>query len=196
MLSPSKSPGRFSRRSRQRGAVGIGLILLMVSMVLFLAMAVDTGRLYMEKRKLQKQADLAALSLGRSACYIDGSTEAKEQALITKVKDNLKANGFTEASNLTVEFGTAQIKTVNKGGKEWKEWDFNSASTSVKSASKVTISKTVPGSLISQLYNPNDVTLSASAAVYKTTNVEFGVGSKLVDVNPDSFKDSNNSILG
>ncbi|MEL6116486.1 pilus assembly protein TadG-related protein [Photobacterium sp. SP02] len=184
MLSPSKSPGRFSRRSRQRGAVGIGLILLMVSMVLFLAMAVDTGRLYMEKRKLQKQADLAALSLGRSACYIDGINN--KDALETLVKQNLAANGFdTTASNPTIEFGAAQIAG--------NEWEFEPASTTVKSAGRVTISKTVPGSLISQLYNPNDVTLSASAAVYKTTNVEFGVGSKLIDTN---FKDSANSILG
>lgn len=184
MLSTSRSPGRFSRLSRQRGAVGVGLILLMVSMVLFLAMAVDTGRLYMEKRKLQKQADLAALSLGRSACYIDGINN--KDTLETLVKQNLAANGFdTSASNPTIEFGAAQISG--------NEWEFEPASTTVKSAGRVTISKTVPGSLISQLYNPNDVTLSASAAVYKTTNVEFGVGSKLIDTN---FKDSTNSILG
>ncbi|MEI8593539.1 pilus assembly protein TadG-related protein [Photobacterium sp. Hal280] len=177
MLSPSRSPGRFARRSRQRGAVGIGLILLMVSMVLFLAMAVDTGRLYMEKRKLQKQADLAALSLGRSACYIDGINN--KEALETLVKQNLAANGFdTTASNPTIEFGAAQI-TGN-------EWQFEPASTVVKSAGRVTLSKTVPGSLISQLYNPNDVTLSASAAVYKRMSVGFGVGSSTARLNPDA----------
>ncbi|WP_027250682.1 pilus assembly protein TadG-related protein [Photobacterium halotolerans] len=181
MLSPSRSPGRFARRSRQRGAVGIGLILLMISMVLFLAMAVDTGRLYMEKRKLQKQADLAALSLGRSACYIDGINN--KDALETLVKQNLAANGFdTSASNPTIEFGAAQI-TGN-------QWQFEPASTAVKSAGRVTISKTVPGSLISQLYNPNDVTLSASAAVYKRMSVGFGVGSRTIDV------DLTNSVLG
>ncbi|WP_120512619.1 pilus assembly protein TadG-related protein [Photobacterium salinisoli] len=179
MLSPSRSPGRFSRLSRQRGAVGIGLILLMVSMVLFLAMAVDTGRLYMEKRKLQKQADLAALSLGRSACYIDGINN--KEALETLVKQNLAANGFdTTASNPTIEFGAAQISG--------NEWQFEPASTAVKSAGRVTLSKTVPGSLISQLYNPNDVTLSASAAVYKQISVEFGVGSGLVNIDLDSEK--------
>ncbi|MGB7995834.1 MAG: pilus assembly protein TadG-related protein [Photobacterium halotolerans] len=181
MLSPSRSPGRSSRISRQRGAVGIGLILLMVSMVLFLAMAVDTGRLYMEKRKLQKQADLAALSLGRSACYIDGINN--KDALETLVKQNLAANGFdTTASNPTIEFGAAQIAG--------NEWQFEPASTAVKSAGRVTISKTVPGSLISQLYNPNDVTLSASAAVYKRMSVGFGIGSRAVDV------DLTNSVLG
>ncbi|KKC99460.1 pilus assembly protein TadG-related protein [Photobacterium halotolerans] len=181
MLSPSRSPGRYSRISRQRGAVGIGLILLMVSMVLFLAMAVDTGRLYMEKRKLQKQADLAALSLGRSACYIDGINN--KEALETLVKQNLAANGFdTTASNPTIEFGAAQI-TGN-------QWQFEPASTAVKSAGRVTLSKTVPGSLISQLYNPNDVTLSASAAVYKRMSVGFGIGSRAIDV------DLTNSVLG
>ncbi|MBD8513488.1 hypothetical protein IFO68_12480 [Photobacterium sp. CAU 1568] len=181
MLSPSRSPGRFSRISRQRGAVGVGLILLMVSMVLFLAMAVDTGRLYMEKRKLQKQADLAALSLGRSACYIDGINN--KDTLETLVKQNLAANGFdTTASNPTIEFGAAQIAG--------NEWEFEPASTTVKSAGRVTISKTVPGSLISQLYNPNDVTLSASAAVYKQVSVEFGVGSSAVNVG------LTNSVLG
>lgn len=177
MLSPSRSPGRYSRISRQRGAVGIGLILLMVSMVLFLAMAVDTGRLYMEKRKLQKQADLAALSLGRSACYIDGINN--KEALETLVKQNLAANGFdTTASNPTIEFGAAQISG--------NQWQFEPASTAVKSAGRVTLSKTVPGSLISQLYNPNDVTLSASAAVYKRMSVGFGVGSSTARLNPDA----------
>jgi len=181
MLSPLRAPGRYSRISRQRGAVGFGLILLMVSMVLFLAMAVDTGRLYMEKRKLQKQADLAALSLGRSACYIDGINN--KDALETLVKQNLAANGFdTTASNPTIEFGAAQISG--------NQWQFEPASTAVKSAGRVTLSKTVPGSLISQLYNPNDVTLSASAAVYKRMSVGFGVGSRTIDV------DLTNSLLG
>lgn len=35
-------------RKRQQGAVGSGLILLMIAMAVFLALAVDTGRLFWE----------------------------------------------------------------------------------------------------------------------------------------------------
>ncbi|QUJ69756.1 hypothetical protein KDD30_23860 (plasmid) [Photobacterium sp. GJ3] len=177
MLRSSGSFHRLSSQSRQRGAVGAGLILLMFSMVLFLSLAVDTGRLYMEKRQLQKQADLAALSLGRGACYIDGVNN--KEALDTLVKQNLAANGFdTDTQNPIIEYGVAQINS--------NQWDFDPTSTKVQSAGKVTISKTVPASLITQITRSGDVTLSASAAVYKRMSVGFGIGSSTARLSPNA----------
>ncbi|MDO6708773.1 pilus assembly protein TadG-related protein [Photobacterium sp. 1_MG-2023] len=184
MLGSSGSFHRLSSQSRQRGAVGAGLILLMLSMVLFLSLAVDTGRLYMEKRQLQKQADLAALSLGRGACYIDGSNETKKQTLIAQAKSNLQQNGFDpDANQYDVTFGAASIDQAQS------QWTFDS-SNAVKSAGKVTLSKTIPASIIAQALNDDDVTLSASATVMKRMSVGFGIGSRTVDV------DLTNSVLG
>src|SRR5471032_259632 len=47
--------------ARQRGAIGLmGAVTLGVAL-LFLLLVVDSGRLYLEKRKLQRVADTAAL---------------------------------------------------------------------------------------------------------------------------------------
>lgn len=178
------SGDQWSSMARQRGAVGPGLILLMISMVLFLSLAVDTGRLYMEKRQLQKQADLAALSLSRSGCYLDGSTEDKAQALITQMKGNLKNNGFDpDANEYEVLFGAASINQADS------RWEFD-PDNSVKSAGKVTLTKTVPASLLTQMTSDERVTLSASATVMKRMSVGFGVGSRTIDVG------LTNSVLG
>ncbi|GAB6260976.1 pilus assembly protein TadG-related protein [Photobacterium sp. R1] len=178
------SGDQWSSMARQRGAVGPGLILLMISMVLFLSLAVDTGRLYMEKRQLQKQADLAALSLSRSGCYLDGSTEDKAQALITLMKGNLKNNGFDpDANEYEVLFGAASINQADS------RWEFD-PDNSVKSAGKVTLTKTVPASLLTQMTSDERVTLSASATVMKRMSVGFGVGSRTIDVG------LTNSVLG
>ncbi|KDM90124.1 pilus assembly protein TadG-related protein [Photobacterium galatheae] len=178
------SGGQGASMSRQRGAVGPGLILLMISMVLFLSLAVDTGRIYMEKRQLQKQADLAALSLSRSGCYLDGSTDEKAQALITQIKSNLQDNGFDpDANQYEVLFGAASLNQTDS------RWEFD-PDNAVKSAGKVTLKKTVPASILTQIASGENVTLSASATVMKRMNVGFGVGSRTIDV------DLTNSVLG
>ena len=51
----------MSKLNRQHGAVVIMTAGFMMLAVLFLALVVDTGRLYMEKRNLQRVADLAAI---------------------------------------------------------------------------------------------------------------------------------------
>ena len=47
--------------SSQRGAIGLTSAALLILLVLFLALTVDSGRLYLEKSNLQRIADLAAL---------------------------------------------------------------------------------------------------------------------------------------
>ncbi|UXI02194.1 pilus assembly protein TadG-related protein [Photobacterium sp. TY1-4] len=148
---------------------------LTVAMAAFLALAIDTGRLFMEKRRLQQQADLAALSLGRYGCYIDGAND--QAALIARVKENLAANGFDPDENdYELTFGTAAINA------EENQWEFSvdELESQTQSAAKVRINKTVPASLLS---TGETVTLGAAANVFKRTRVEFGVGTTLVDVN-------------
>lgn len=52
------SPGL---RCRQRGAIGLMAALTLGLALVFLLLVVDSGRLYLEKRKLQGIADMAAL---------------------------------------------------------------------------------------------------------------------------------------
>ncbi|MDO9620404.1 MAG: pilus assembly protein TadG-related protein, partial [Moraxellaceae bacterium] len=59
--------------SSQRGAVVIMTAGFMLLGVLFLALAVDTGRLYMEKRNLQRVADVVALELASTEWCANGA---------------------------------------------------------------------------------------------------------------------------
>ena len=45
----------------QRGVIAISAAVMMLALIAFLALTVDAGRLFLTKRTLQKQADLAAL---------------------------------------------------------------------------------------------------------------------------------------
>ena len=47
----------------QRGVIAIASAVMMIALLAFLAITIDTGRLFLEKRTLQSQADLAALEL-------------------------------------------------------------------------------------------------------------------------------------
>ena len=49
--------------ARQRGAIGLMGAMTLGVALLFLLLVVDSGRLYLEKRKLQRVADTAALEV-------------------------------------------------------------------------------------------------------------------------------------
>jgi Flp pilus assembly protein TadG len=76
---------RFRRRlTGEHGASAVLLALLMVPLLGFAAIAVDVGKLYAEKAKLQVAADAAALAVAadcaRGAC---GDMQATAQTLVT-----------------------------------------------------------------------------------------------------------------
>ena len=64
-------------RDRQRGAFSMLSAATLVMAILFLALVIDSGRLYLEQRNLQKLADTAALeSISRLAsgnCSLDSA---------------------------------------------------------------------------------------------------------------------------
>ena len=163
-------------RARQRGAIGLSATLLMLSVVLLAAVSIDSARLYLAKRTLQAQADLAALAMSRSSCYIDGVNN--ETALRQLVLTNLQANGFTGTP--TISFGNARIDASH--------WQYSSGGSD-QSAGRVTLTEEVPASLLAGGVFGEDIRLSASATVLKRLNVGFSMGSGLVDV------DLTNSLL-
>ncbi len=52
---------QFCGPARQRGAIGLMAALTLTLALAFMLLVVDTGRLYLEKRSLQRVADMAAL---------------------------------------------------------------------------------------------------------------------------------------
>ncbi|MFL9709867.1 TadG family pilus assembly protein [Methylobacillus sp. Pita1] len=55
---------RKTSKKNQQGAIGLFGVLTLMMAVLFVAVAVDSGRMWMEKRKLQNIADMAAIAAG------------------------------------------------------------------------------------------------------------------------------------
>ncbi len=51
--------------ARQRGAIGLMAVITLGLALLMLLLVVDSGRLYLEQRKLQRIADMAARAHGR-----------------------------------------------------------------------------------------------------------------------------------
>ncbi|MFT5033260.1 MAG: putative membrane protein, partial [Bacteroidia bacterium] len=90
---------------RQRGAIAIMAASMLTAVLLFTALAVDTGRLYLEKRNLQQQADIAALEAAQLYCSGFDSIATVEAS----IKAALLSSGFdadNAANSLTVGLGT------------------------------------------------------------------------------------------
>ncbi|WP_252091840.1 pilus assembly protein TadG-related protein [Pseudomonas sp. MWU13-3659] len=59
--------------ARQQGAIGLMAALTMGLALLFMLLSVDSGRLYLEQRKLQRIADMAALEAAEHSASCNGS---------------------------------------------------------------------------------------------------------------------------
>ncbi|WP_442499183.1 pilus assembly protein TadG-related protein [Methylobacter sp. sgz302048] len=163
--------------ARQRGAIGIlGASVLLLS-VLFTALAVDTGRLMLEQRRLQKIADMAALD-GARALSCSGDT-----AVNAAVSQSAELNNHT-GDILDVELGD----TLTQGGVRVfsapKDPDLPEAVRVIAGDTNVAASIVAGG------WFGNKVNLQATAVAGAPTVGTLSVGSYLARLNTDD------SILG
>ncbi len=98
---------------RQRGAIGLMAAATLAVALVFMLLAVDSGRLYLEKRKLQSIADSAALEAASRGGVCSPSTTANDYAL-----QNAARNGFTvgagdNSRGLTVTCGSLVTNASN-----------------------------------------------------------------------------------
>lgn len=84
-MSHSPTTSRF----HQCGAIGLMGALTLMMAVLFTALAVDSGRLWMQQKKLQVIADIAAIEAARSLGCASGITDA-----LTAAQAAAQNNGF------------------------------------------------------------------------------------------------------
>ncbi|WP_017940222.1 pilus assembly protein TadG-related protein [Zestomonas thermotolerans] len=162
----------------QRGAFSILTTLVLLLVLGFLALALDSGRLYLEKRRLQKVADTAALEaitrlpLGDcSAAPADAQQFASENAL---------RNGFdpdADDRSLAVQC----VTTMSSGGLR------DAVADSHGRAVRVEVQHRVPTSLVMQASSlfspsiPNQITLRARAvAEREEPSASFSVGAQLL----------------
>ncbi|VVP95189.1 hypothetical protein PS918_03613 [Pseudomonas fluorescens] len=97
---------QFRGPARQRGAIGLMAAGTLALALGFTLLVIDSGRLYLEQRKLQRVADTAALE----AVTRDGRCKP-DQTATTYATQSATRNGFTvdADSTLKVSCGTVQI---------------------------------------------------------------------------------------
>ncbi|WP_085630865.1 pilus assembly protein TadG-related protein [Pseudomonas sp. R16(2017)] len=101
---------RFCGPARQRGAIGLMAAATLSLAVVMLLLVVDSGRFYMEQRKLQRVADNAALeAVSRGGTCAGGLTAA---AYATQ---NAARNGFTTDADNTLAATCGTVQTAASG---------------------------------------------------------------------------------
>lgn len=146
-------------RGRQRGAIGLMAALTLSLTVLCMLVVLDSGRLFLEKRSLQRVADMAALeAASRKGTCLTGNTA------VTYANQSATRNGFTvgddgrtlatHCGSLTLDANSRRVFTANSNSTE---------------AIRVVASHSVPRSIaagIGALFDggtPLNIALSATA---------------------------------
>lgn len=172
-------------RTRQRGAIGIMAAATLLLALLCLALVVDTGRLYLEKRKLQRVADMSAMETAAQSglCGVQSATGVQAFALASAQKNGFPADGTLVATLGDVNFDASNTRRQFSPGGQWND------------SVRVVAGRTVPSSLIlnvAKVFGANvspTTTLSATAVARREALGGLSAGSGLASV------DSSNSAL-
>lgn len=185
---------------RQRGVFGLMAVGLMLLMVISVALAIDTGRLYLEQRHMQRVADLAALEAAGAVMLISQVEEDPDgkSALDLAAEAAASRNGHDPSEGereLSLVLGGICVEALEEGGSirvfhrplddpesplPCPEWELN--------ALQVIASHEVPRSLFGSLLGADEITISATAAAYRPQAepyAVFSVGSRLLNVDTD-----------
>lgn len=148
----------FHSHARQRGAIGLMAALTLGLALLFMLLVVDSGRLYMEQRKLQRIADMAALeAAGQHAVCTGTGPQATTLARTAATRNGHDPSNPLVASCGHVPTGADHLRTFT-------------VDASRNEAIRVQVSNTVPTSVAAGVFAlvkgnglPLTSTLSASA---------------------------------
>ncbi|MBG4114922.1 type 4b pilus Flp biogenesis protein TadG [Pseudomonas aeruginosa] len=170
--------------ARQRGAIGILAATTLLLALICLLLVVDTGRLYLEQRNLQRVADVAALESASQGALCGDQSSAQATSF---AKASAMLNGFdadAAGSSLSAEVGGV----LSAGGLR----SFIASASNAAAANEavhVKVTKSVPGSLVANLGglfggggNAN-VDLRAEAVARRRPNATISAGTGLASVN-------------
>ncbi|NNA15413.1 pilus assembly protein TadG-related protein [Pseudomonas lundensis] len=194
MSPPLRGPRLCTLRS-QRGAIGLMAALTLGVVLLFMLLVVDSGRLYLEQRKLQRVADVAVLeAVSRGGnCLATGTTTASTYAIASATR-----NSFTPGSTQTL---SATCGTLVTGSDKLRTF---SADASKSDAIRVIATTVVPTSVAGGLWNlfsngtfgfNTQLTASAVGATGGAPLAALTIRSSLADIN-SSNSPLLNSLVG
>lgn len=143
---------QFHSPTRQRGAIGLMAALTLGLAMLFMLLVLDSGRLYLEQRKLQRVADVAALE----AVTRDGDCLANLTAARYST-ESASRNGLTVANGVTL---TTTCGVLQTGADKLRSF---SPDATKKEAIRVIATRVVPTSIaagVGALFSPGPVSLN------------------------------------
>ncbi|MVW88643.1 hypothetical protein EI969_22325 [Pseudomonas sp. PB101] len=176
---------QFRGPARQRGAIGLMAALTLTMALGFMLLVVDTGRLYLEQRKLQRIADVAALeAVSRNGDCLVPATTAPTYAQASATR-----NGYNAADSMTLNTTCGTLQT---GANNLRAFAVDA---SKKDAVRVIVTHTVPTSIAAGIYalmGPGPVALttqltatavSAPATLPPLAMLTIGSTALVVDAN-------------
>lgn len=195
MSPPLRGPRLCTLRS-QRGAIGLMAAVTLGVVLLFMLLVVDSGRLYLEQRKLQRVADVAVLeAVSRGGnCLATGTTTASTYAIASATR-----NSFTPGSTQTL---SATCGTLVTGSDKLRTF---SADASKSDAIRVIATTVVPTSVAGGLWNlfsngtfglNTQLTASAVGASPSATLAQISIRSTLVPITTNAEAAVLNAVIG
>lgn len=161
------------------------MALVMMSALLFTVLAVDTGRLMIEKRRLQKIADLSAL-YAVNICTCSGTETPDEAAVKQAAQLVASQNGYS--GDLVAEAGAVTLGTTVTSDEGIREFAINP--NQPVTAVRVVTKADYPSSLILPgIMMSSETQLQASAVAIKPIRAGLQIGSFLARL------DTGDSIL-
>ncbi|WP_111462941.1 pilus assembly protein TadG-related protein [Pseudomonas sp. URMO17WK12:I2] len=171
---------------RQRGAFSMLSAATLVMAILFLALVIDSGRLYLEQRNLQKLADTAALeSISRLAsgnCALDTAL-AQVYAV-----ENAASYGFVAGAGRALSSSCVSVSIID-GLRVPVADAANGRAVRVVTSSQVPASIVVRSGSLFGLGDNDSVSLQAVAVAEKDSDplTVFSVGAQLLDLNANGL---------
>jgi uncharacterized membrane protein len=167
-----------NRAGEQRGAVLVVTSVAMVAMIGATALAVDVGRVTVNNRSLQAQADVIAMDAGRklsgaTAAALSGATGA----VVTAVQASAARNNVP-FSKLTVLLGTLSGSTFTTIATPV----LNGVIQTVNSASVPTAVRVTTSGSVNFAFQPGAKTTNRSATATFSATAGFSIGSWLASI--------------
>ena len=172
---------QFNGKARQRGAIGLMAAATLSLALVLMLLVVDTGRLYMEQRKLQRVVDSAALEAvsrgGNCQSGLSAATYAAQSAV---------RNGYIVDGNNTLVTTCGSVQTAATGLRAFTA--DATQSTAVKVAASRTVTTSFAGG-VQALFTGSAVSLnttlnaSAVAAQPTPTVAQLNIRSNLASIN-------------
>lgn len=143
-------------RHSQSGVISLLAAFTLLLAVMLSVLSVDTARLWMAKRQVQRTADMAALAAARYTGCGSSSAQAVLAATNSASVNGLKLSGTGSNGTLTLQRG---VHGVDAAGLR----TFTVQDSEASNAARVQVSQTVPSSIAASLMGEGNTTLRATA---------------------------------